>query len=79
MACTTCGGNAAAVVVLISLAYLEEDDLMLVLALIGGALTLGVDALIFSQLARLGFTEARIRNVRLWHLADFAERLTDIR
>lgn len=43
----------AIVVVLISLAYLEEDGLMLLVALIGGVLALGVDLLVFSQVAHL--------------------------
>jgi hypothetical protein len=46
----------AAVVVLISLAYLEEDGLMLVLALVGGFLAFGIDVLVFSQIAH--FTPA---------------------
>lgn len=43
----------AAVVVLISLAYLEEDGLMLTLALIGGVLVLGIDVIVFVQIAHL--------------------------
>jgi len=43
----------AAVVVLISLAYLEEDGLMLALALVGGVLLLGIDVIIFSKVAHL--------------------------